>query len=311
MRPNVDEYDDIEDESAVGEEGGSHSVSWVVLAVAVGGFAALAYYAYHSGAKSMAESSNAPVIEADAGPIKEAPENPDGEQFANKDKTIYDVIDGQNKTSMPEKLMPEPERPVVAADVEDSEDSQPAMEPVAKPAPAPVAAAQPAMPVAEEHASAAPAEPVVANNTPPQAAEAPAAPTSEKMEVATAESEKPNTKSSYAAPQMINETTVTGKQEEPKAESAPAPKKQEAAKPAKAKPVSGGGAAKIQLGAYASEAEAQGAWKKLKAKFGSVLTGSPAVVKAEVNGKTYYRLRTSVADAKAACAKVQPCMAVK
>lgn len=292
MRPNVDEYDDIDDETSVGNSEGVRAVSWVVLTVAVGGFAALAYYAYHSGAKSMSESVDVPVVEADAGPIKEAPLDPEGEQFANQDKTIYNVIANDGRAE-PEKLMPEPERPVIAADVEDSEDSQPVIEPVTRPEP--MMAAPVPEPVVPEVAAVAP--------TPAPIPAPPAAP--EKMETAAVDTKK--SEKSYEAPEMINETTVTGKPEAAPVEEKP---KAEAPKPAKAKPA-GGGASKVQLGAFASESEARAAWKKLSAKYASVLTGSPTIVKADVNGKTYYRLRTNVADAKAACATINPCMAVK
>ncbi len=289
MRPS-DDYEDIE-ETAVGSSG-SRAVSWAVLAVAVGGFAALAYYAYHSGAKSVAEGGDAPVIEADSGPIKEAPADPGGEQFANKDKTIYDVIDADGKPRA-EKLMPDPERPVIAADVEDSEDMEPAAIP-----PAVVAEAKPVTKPEAKPAAAAVKEPV-------KQEVASAAPAPEPVK---AEAEKPAEKS-FAAPEMINESSITSKAEEPKPEAKP---EEKPAKPVmKPEKPAATGSAKVQLGAYASEEEARATWKKLSAKYGSVLTGSPTIVKAEVNGKTYYRLRTSVADAKAACAKINPCMAVK
>ena len=46
MRPDVEEYEDVEETKHAGN---SRAMSWAVLAVAVGGFAALAYYAYQSG----------------------------------------------------------------------------------------------------------------------------------------------------------------------------------------------------------------------------------------------------------------------
>ena len=86
-------------------------MSWLVLVVAVGGFAALAYYAYHSGTHNT-DGSDVTVVHADEAPIKQLPTDPEGEQFANKDKTIYDVITpGQAKPGdNVEKLMPEPEK---------------------------------------------------------------------------------------------------------------------------------------------------------------------------------------------------------
>lgn len=274
MRPNED-YEDIEDNRG---NGGSRTMSWMVLAVAVGGFAALAYYAYNSGGQT-AEEGEMVIVEADGAPIKEAPADPEGEQFPNKDKTIYDVIsqDGANNT---EKLMPEPEKPVAAMNVEDSEDAEPA--------------AIPAAPATSTYV--APAE--VAKAEPVKQAAAPAAKAEEK---------------SYAAPEMINEKTVAGAPTEAaKAEVKETPKPK-----AEKKAVSSGsgGSYKIQLGAFKSESEAQAAWKKISAKHG--LTSSPSIIQADVNGTTYYRLRTgsygSSAEAKSACASLgsQACMPVK
>ena len=299
MRPNVDEYEDIEEAKGTGS---SKAMSWMVIAVAVGGFTALAYYAYNSGSKNIADGEML-VVEADGTPIKEAPVDPEGEQFPNKDKTIYDVIaqDGQQQV---EKLMPEPEKPVAAMSVEDSEDAEPVAVPpattfVAEPAKAPVA--EPAKPVA---AKVEPAKPAVVATQPV----AETKPVEKVIETAKAEEK------SYAAPEMINEKSVTGVVETPKPEpvkeAKPMPEKPKAEKPA-----ASGGAYKIQLGAFKSEAEAQGAWKKISGKFG--LGGAPSIVKADVNGSTFYRLRTgsyaSSADAKDACAKLagQACMPVK
>ncbi len=112
---------------------------------------------------------------------------------------------------------------------------------------------------------------------------------------------------SYASPQMINEKP---KKEEAKAAAKPV------AKP-KAVTATAGGAYKVQLGAFKSEAEAEAAWKKISSAHSDVLSGSPTIVKAEVNGGTFYRLRTgsyaNAAEAKAACAKLggQACMPVK
>lgn len=364
MKPDED-FEDLELNTYVGN---SRTMSWVVIAVAVVGFAALAFYAYHSASTPAQGGDGNVVIEADSTPIKESPEDPEGEQFANKDKTIYDVIapDGSKQA---EKLMPEPERPIAAADVED-EDSiaasqepaatapAPAAQPAEQPAPvvkheapvpapaATVASPQPAMPQpakvvrveapAAQPADVKPAEPkpepktaaaqtttFVAEEQTSQQTAAPVSPVVSAPEPqAITPAPLPAT---YASPQMVNERTITGKQPEAKKEEkadakpvkAEAKVEKPAAKPAPKATAATGGAYKIQLGAYGSEAEAQGAWKKLSGKFAGVLTGAPTIVKAEVNGKTYYRLRTgsfaSSDAAKAECGKLAgtPCMAVK
>lgn len=304
MRPDMEDYAELDE----GKQGpSSRAMSWMVLAVAVGGFAALAYYAYHSGNKATAEGETM-VVEADQTPIKAAPETPDGEQFPNKDKTIYDVItpNADGSSAKVEKLLPDPEHPVAATNVEDSEDDVPTVTPAAQaaqaPAPAPTAAPAPAAaPVAT--APATTTTTFVANTpatgAPQTVNEQPVATVAKPVPEKQPEVAKAPAKS-YEAPKMINEKKATAK-------------KEDAAKPATAKPASG--AYMVQLGAYASESEAQGAWKKISGKFS--LSGAPTIVKADVNGKTFYRLRTgsyaSSADAKVACAKLagQACMPVK
>lgn len=309
MRPDVEDYSEVEaDEPRA--FAGSRAMSWMVLAVAVGGFSALAYYAYHSGSKS-AESETL-MVEADASPIKEAPVDAGGEQFPNKDKTIYDAI-GNEGAAPAEKLLPEAERPVSAVDVEDSEESVPATSPAAVAA---VAAAVPNV-----TSSTVVKEPVVE-----------AAPQTVSEQPVAAVAKPVAEKKSFEAPQMINEKKIVAVKEEkpvaevkveakPVVEAKPAPVAVKApAKPkpvAKVAPASAGGSYKVQLGAFKSEEEAQSAWKKISAAHSGVLSGAPSIVKAEVNGGIFYRLRAgtyaSSADAKAACASMagQACIAVK
>ena len=49
----------------------------------------------------------------------------------------------------------------------------------------------------------------------------------------------------------------------------------------------------IQLGAFPTEAEANTAWARLSKRFNYVAPLGKTVVKAEVNGKTLYRLRVN------------------
>ncbi len=302
MRPDED-YAEVDESEPVGA---SRAMSWMVLGVAVAGFAALAYYAYHSGTKSI-DGGDTTVIEADATPIKEAPADPEGEQFPDKDKTIYDVIAPNGQAQTGEKLMPEPERAVAATNVEDSEDDAPV------PA-APVAAA----PAANTTTFVANAE-----KTPAPAAE----PVQTVSEQTVATTVKPAAEEkSFSSPQMVNEKTLTGKKEAPVATAktevkekpkAEVKKEKPAAKPVAKTAATTGGSYKVQLGAFKSDAEAQAAWKKISAAHGAVLGGTPSIIKAEVNGGTFYRLRAgSYADAaaaKAACGKLggQACIPVK
>ena len=293
MRPNMDEYEDVEDS----QPANSRAMSWAVLAVAVGGFAALAYYAYNSGSKATAEGE-VMMVEADGTPIKEAPVNPDGEEFPNQDKTIYDVITPNGTAPVAEKLMPEAERPVVAMRVEDSEDNAPVAVP-------PSAAVKPSPSTTTYVAK----EPVV--ETPPPAMVEPVV---EQKLIIKAPEEK-----SISNPQIINEKKVVVKKPSP-AVAKSEPSKEVANDAVKPKPEatsSEAGSYKVQLGAFKSEDEAQAAWAKIRGKHASVLTGSPTIIKAELPNGIFYRLRTGSFDSKAAansaCASMsgQACMVVK
>ncbi|MEO7177939.1 MAG: SPOR domain-containing protein [Allosphingosinicella sp.] len=79
-----------------------------------------------------------------------------------------------------------------------------------------------------------------------------------------------------------------------------------AAKPeAPAAPAAAGGGATIQLGAFPSGAAAEKAWKALSGRFGYLAPLSHNVVVAQVNGKTYYRLRASGAGAAGICGRLK------
>lgn len=306
MRPDLDEYEELNPESG---EPRSRAMSWLVLGVAVVGFGALAYYAYQSGSQSVADGQML-VVDAEDGPIKEAPANAGGEQFPHKDKTIYDALSPYRTDQKVETLLPAAEEPVIPEPavgaevpaekekstaattsyvndnnkVAASEDDEGDATPVAKTEPAP--AAKPVEPA--KPAAPAKLETVEVNDS----------------SVATKPVAKP-----VETPKPVAKPVEAPK---PVAKPAPTP----APKPAPAPAAASGGDYKIQLGALSSEAEARTLWSKITAKHGDVVKGSPIIVKAEVNGKTYYRLRASgfaSADAaKKACATLsgrgQACM---
>jgi hypothetical protein len=86
---------------------------------------------------------------------------------------------------------------------------------------------------------------------------------------------------------------------------APPPSNAPAAKPdSPAAPAAAGGAT-IQLGAFPSGATAEKAWKALSGRFGYLAPLSHSVVAANVNGKTYYRLRATGPDAAGICGRLK------
>lgn len=329
MRPDIEDFEELN--IPADEAPRSRAMSWLVLGVAIAGFGALAYYAYHSGTESM-ENGNVLMVEAEDTPIKEQPLDPQGEQFANQEKTIYEVISPSAEPKV-EKLLPEPEKPVIAPQEVAAAQApepvkpapttfvnkalsegtkldavKPAPAPAAEPTkpatlvvPAPVAVPQPATPAAVVAEVKKPVAPkVIRIESAPAATPALAAKVEEvKAAPAPAIASIPAVEMEAEAESSATQAVV--KQEPTNAE-----------KPLE-KPAAGG--TQVQLGAYKSEQEAQAAWKKISAKFPAVLGGSPSIIKAELDNGTFYRLRTAVSDAKAACAKLsakgQACFAVK
>ena len=82
----------------------------------------------------------------------------------------------------------------------------------------------------------------------------------------------------------------------------------EPAKPEPSEPVAAVGSGTVQLGAFSSNAAAQGAWKSLSGRIASLKPLNNSVVSASVGGKTVYRLRANVAnraDANTLCGKLK------
>jgi hypothetical protein len=212
------------------------------------------------------------VLTAENGPARIAPQNPGGVQEPYKGFKIYEQpappdedVDTATTPAVaappaakPTPVVaapPAPPKPVVAA-----APPPPVVAKVAAPAPK-VAAVAPAPAPAKPAPAAAKPAPVVAKTVlPPPAASVPPGPAT-------------------AAPRSL----------------APVPAKP-AATPAAAPtpaPVAASGAYVLQIGAYKSQAEADGAWNAYKAKHAALLSGaSDNVQQADLGDKgTWYRLR--------------------
>ena len=308
MRPDLDDYEELNE----GNAPRSRAMSWLVLVVAVGGFVALAYYAYHSGSQSMRDGQVL-VVKADETPIKGEPASPGGAEFPNQDKTIYDAIGNENEAEgKSEKLLPEAEQPVIP---------QPAVGDEKKAEAAPAAPAAAARPEANTttyvnndlKGDSAPVDPVDAQSmkqpAPPVAPEAEAPKAAAPVAAAAPATPAPAPAPKAAA--ISNPTMVNVKPANAPAEKPAAKKVDKAATKPAAKTTSTAastGTYQIQLGAFKSDAEARQQWAKISAKHSDVLKGSPVVVKADLPNGTFYRLRASgfaSSDAaKAACAKL-------
>lgn len=111
----------------------------------------------------------------------------------------------------------------------------------------------------------------------------------------------------------VAETPVTAQPKAPAAKeppvlkappptNAPAPRATPA-EPAATPAAAGGGT--IQLGAFPNGAAAEKAWKALSGRFAYLAPLSHSVVSANVNGKTYYRLRASGPGAAGICGRLK------
>jgi cell division protein FtsN len=280
MRADFDEFDDFTEE----EKPPSRTLSWAVLAMAVTGFLALAWYAYHSGSSG---GSDEPllVVKADTAPVKVAPEEPGGETFPHQDKTIYDTIaapERARENPKSEKLLAAPEEPVIAPQgntntwvnekLKKSDEAEAAVN--AQLDKDNVAAKEMAI-EAQQTTPSAPAAPPVAE--------------------------------AKAKPEPVPVPAPVVGEFKPVSAAAPAPKPTAA-------PVASG--FKLQLGAFKSQGEAERYWLMASEKHAGVLGGhAPVILRADLPNGTFYRLRAagfaSAEAAKQACvaltAKGQAC----
>jgi cell division septation protein DedD len=280
-RRDNDQDDQVDDGYADDHGGALRWLPAAVVSVALVGFMVLAWYAYHSGTQSINEE-DLMVVEADQSPMKEKPLDPGGMKFPNQDKTVFETFAGNSNPPKVERVMPAPEEPITR-DLDTSETKTWINDKLKTDDTAQAAGQEVATSASQAAAPAADKEIVthVANPT-----------KVEPVEVKPVEVKPVEVKAAPAKP-----------------EPAPAAK-------AKAEKPAASGSAKVQLGAYSSDAEAKAAWKKLQAKFPELAGKTMQVVKADLGTKgVFYRLRAGgVADAKAFCARLsakgQACLPV-
>jgi cell division septation protein DedD len=281
MRADFDEFDDFTENEEKSARTGL-PLSWLVLAIALVGFVALAWYAYRA---QEGDASSLVLIKAEETPIKLAPQEPGGASFPNQDKTIYEAIapgaEGDHKKV--ETLLAAPEEPIAQ---EESQTKTWVNDTLKKPD---TAEAEINDQLAKNEISAREAQVTMA----PQEATAPTAP------------------AASPAPPPASPPIVVAPKEAPAEPVLPTPAAQVKAKPALAT-----GAFKIQLGAFKSQAEAENYWKKASAKHAEILGNhSFVILRADLPNGTFYRLRASgfasAEAAKSACtalsAKGQAC----
>ncbi len=237
---------------------------------------------YYLGDRFMAGGgSEVPLVRADRGPVKVRPISPGGMEVPDRDKLVYDRMQGNGERPLVERLLPPPETPLPP--------------PRRKPAKR-LEAAAPAPKSAEELAAVAPAAGAATTAPAKDVAKPRARPA---MPVHTGPSASPE-----SAPATPTEEEVLAAVPPPAAPPPPALK-------TPAREVNMGPAYKVQLAAVRSLERAQGEWDRLRRK-NSDLLGKLAlsVTKADLGPKkgVFYRLRAGpLADqaaARALCANL-------
>jgi len=282
---------DLEPALTSQEAGGGRGklIPAMVAVVALVGFGGIVWYAYSQGARQVA-GETAPLIKADAGPIKVKPDDPGGLSVPNRDSLLLNSQGGTDGPRVerilpsPEQPLPVPQAPATVAPTETS--SLPSITGARPPVAAP-----PSPP-----AAVVPAPQTVANTAPPPKPVAPpAAATSQP--IALTPPPKPAPAPVAAAP-------------------APAAPKPVAATTTGA-PIRG---TKVQLGSVRSEDAAASEWAKLQRAHPELSSLSMQTSKVDIAGKgTFFRVQAGpLADSGAASqlcgtlkAKNQDCIVVR
>jgi cell division septation protein DedD len=332
----LDEYlDDYieEDVKLKKKSSGKRFLNFVFLLIALGGFGALAYYAYEFGMIPR-DPSKLPVVSATEEPFRVAPENPGGMEIPNQDKTVFDTMDGNKELPTVESILPAPEEPMDVGALEDekpadswedkgtlNEDEMSAEAPAPAPAPEAQKEENALDDVAFGEEPATPAPVVEAPKTPlPTAAEvkAPEAPKKEAAAPAPVTPAKPadNTMD------FLREKEKTLEAKTP-AVVPPAERPEVIHRPEPSKPVYSKteGGYSIQLGAFKSESDAKAAWDKIIKRYTEALSGLKVFVeRADLGDKgIFYRLKAGTVPNKSKAQELcdmmakdkQPCFVAK
>lgn len=272
LEPPIEEQDFEEyEEEEEDEKGLSGLVVLLMGVVMLAAFTSIVFIAYRQGVKHAQTDASVPQIAAQPLKIEKKPQEP-----AGNDRAVYDKIDGAAE-SRQETLAARPEEPV----------ERTASDPIGAIAREAGATAKPAddayhdrineLAKADEATLGAAPKPAPAVTQPPPVH---------------AQASPP------ALPKGLAVTEPTPVRAEPK----PAVEK-----PAPASGSALGGTHLVQVGAFGSESEANGVWKRMQGKLGEYVAGKGTnVERADLGAKgVYYRLRIgpfdSSADARSFC----------
>lgn len=223
-----------------------------LLVLGGGGAAAWHYYGDRMAAVVPGRDKEIPVVRADTKPYKVRPENPGGMPVPDRDKLVYERIQGagkavDGKTPKVEHLLPPPEAPVARE--------------TPKPEPKPAPGAPPPAPAAPSPAAAAPTAPPPPPSAPAMPSQAPAPPPPRIAE-APAAGPTPGTAALPRTP-PASEALALKKPEPPPPPAEPVPQPT-TRKVEPAPQVARAGAFQVQLGALRSQEQAESEWTKLR-----------------------------------------------
>lgn len=293
---------------------------WLPRLVVIGtlaGFVTLAWYAYRTGTQSI-KDEDLLIVEADKTPMKEKPADPGGMKFPNQDKTIFDTFAGNPPPPKVERLLPATEEPKLK-ELDTSETKTWINDKLYKKEEAAAEAPKPEQVVPIPSAPAEVKEAVILPKEAPKPSPIEAKRPVNNNNVVSYTMDK---SLALRAPTPAPAVEAEKKETKPVAASKPAakeePRKEPKEEQAKAAPKADNGKAKVQLGAYGSEKEAQAAFTGMQKKFPSLAEKDPLIVRADLGAKgIFYRLRVGgfadATEAKKFCGglKGQACIPVQ
>ena len=271
-------------------------MSVIVVLVAVAGFFALAWYAYQTGSKTES-GENATLIEADKSPLKEIPADRGGLQFPHQDKTVYDTISAAPGARPAERLLPAPEEPVKLGNTNKTDTGTY------------INGSNAADKLADAVTDATAMDNATGSDIP-----AKAQPKIIRIDPETGETHTENL-AAPASQQTAEPETATVLQQPVEVKAVPVKtatvsKPAEPAQVAIASKPAAKGSARVQLGAFHSEKEANDTWVKIRTAQAALISGkNHQVVRADLGTKgVFYRLQLTgfenAEKAKAFCANL-------
>jgi len=265
-------------------------IPMIVAGLALIGFGAAIWFAYDRGLQP-SEKEELVVIKADPTPEKEKPSDEGGLEIPDQDKLLLNEVPGGSPEGKVEQLLPEPETPLppipqesetAASGAEPSDDVSDGTQQAAK--------------IIEEMAANEPEAPAVPVAPDPEAAQAEAQAAADKVAESSGVTPVPEApKAAPKAPESPAEASATKKaaSEDSSGSAQVAAKKAEPAAETKKAPAIASGDFVLQLASVGSKATAEQGWARMQKAHGGLLGNmSLSVEKADVKGKTYYRVLT-------------------